>query len=77
MRKKLKIEKNTADKYLNRLENANNVSDSIPRSAEDDGYTYSPREIYEIYEGCLPEVINNDDESEDDWDLFHRLSELI
>ena len=61
-------ENNAAYKYFNWLDNANNVTESIAQNAEDDGYTYSPND--EIFEGCLPQVINNGNESEDDWDLF-------
>ena len=58
------------DKYFNRLENAD---DSMPQNAD---YTYSPREIIEIFEGCLPQAFNNGDESEDDWDLFPPLKRV-
>ena len=66
-------ENNAVDQYFNWLENAD---DSMPQNAEDDDYTYSPREIDEIFEGCLPQVINNGDESEDDWDLFPPLKRV-
>ena len=60
------IRENAADRYFHWLEDADNAAESIPQNAEDNGYTYSPREIYEIFEGCLLQVINNGDESEDD-----------